>query len=275
MVALATGGFPPNATTQLLGTLVAITRCMENPLEHSHQHAAIAQRVQGKVGHSYLRDFVYGAIDGTVTTFAVVSGVAGAGLNPKIVIVLGLANLIGDGFSMAASNYLGTRTDEQLLEKARLMERRHIEQVPDGEREEVRQIFAAKGFKGKDLERAVEIITGDEERWVDTMLVDELGLTLNGPSALKAALATFFAFCFVGLLPLLAFIFGAWMNVETNSLYLVSTVVTACAFFAVGATKSIFVEQKWYRSGFETLLIGGSAALIAFIVGVLLKGLVS
>ena len=100
---------------------VAIKQGMDESLEHSHEPEAIAARVNGRTEHSYLRDFVYGAIDGTVTTFAVVSGVAGAGLNPGIVVVLGLANLIGDGFSMAASNYLGTRTEDQLRQKIRDM----------------------------------------------------------------------------------------------------------------------------------------------------------
>ncbi len=248
---------------------------MKPELEHSHDPDAIAQRVGGKTDHSYLRDFVYGAIDGTVTTFAVVSGVAGAGLDPQIVTILGMANLIGDGFSMAASNYLGTRTEEQLRDKARAMERRHIREARDGEREEIRQIFANKGFEGKDLERAVEIITSDEERWVDTMLVDELGMSLESPSPIRAAVTTFVAFCMVGLLPLLPFIFGYFTSAETTALYIWSTLITALAFFMVGAAKAVFVEQRWYWSGLETLSIGGIAALLAYLVGLMLGGLVA
>lgn len=247
---------------------------MDTNLEHSHSRDAISNRIQGKTKHSYLRDFVYGAIDGTVTTFAVVSGVAGAGLDSQIVIVLGLANLLGDGFSMAASNYLGTRTDEQLREKARAMELRHIRVTPDGEQEEVREIFRAKGFEGSDLERAVEIITSDERRWVDTMLVDELGLSLESPSPLKAAMTTFVAFCIIGLLPLLAFIYGYFVPVEPSALYLLSSIMTAVAFFLVGTAKSYFVDQPWYWSGLETLLVGGTAASLAYLVGLLLKGIV-
>lgn len=243
---------------------------MNIDLEHSHEKQAINDRIQGKTQHSYLSDFIYGAIDGTVTTFAVVSGVAGAGLNPQIIVILGVANLLGDGFSMAASNYLGTKTNEQLRDKARDMERRHIRIEPEGEREEVRQIFAAKGFHGEDLERAVQIITANENRWIDTMLVDELGMSLEGPSPLKAAATTFFAFCIVGFIPLIAFIGGFIVNADSNSMYLTSVVITAIAFFVVGATKALFVTQKWYRSGFETLAIGGSAALIAYLVGLAL-----
>lgn len=245
---------------------------MNSKLEHLHDPKSVSERVHGRTRHSYLRDFVYGAIDGTVTTFAVVSSVAGAGLNSNIVVILGLANLVGDGFSMAASNYLGTRTECQLRDKARAMERRHIRLAPEGEREEIRQIFAAKGFEGSDLDRAVEIITSDEKRWIDTMLVDELGMSLQSPSAFKAAATTFFAFCLVGLLPLLAFIFGFVLPGDSTTLYATSTLLTGVAFFFVGATKSFFVDQKWYCSGFETLLIGAVAAGLAYAIGVLLRG---
>ena len=248
---------------------------MNNNLEHSHDTADIVERINSKTNHSYLRDFVYGAIDGTVTTFAVVSGVAGAGLDSRIVIILGLANLIGDGFSMAASNYLGTRTDEQLREKARAMEKRHIKEAPEGEREEIRQIFANKGFEGEDLERAVEIITSNEKRWIDAMLVDELGLSLESPSPIKAAATTFVAFCVVGMLPLLAFIYGYFVPTDNNNLYLLSTIITGFAFFLVGATKSVFVEQRWTWAGLETLTVGGIAAGLAYLVGLMLKGILA
>jgi vacuolar iron transporter family protein len=244
---------------------------MADKLEHAHDVDSIKARISAKAKHNYLRDFVYGAIDGTVTTFAIVSTAAGAGLDANIVVIMGVANLLSDGFSMAASNYLGTKTDSELREKAREMERRHIKLAPEGEREEIRQVFAAKGFTGDDLDRAVEIITANEPLWVDTMLVDELGISLESPSPIKAAMTTFVAFCVVGFLPLAAFVWGFIVNTQSTSMFAISAFATAVAFFFIGAAKSLFVTQKWYRSGTETLLIGGAAALISFVVGIVLK----
>lgn len=244
---------------------------------HRRKHSpdAISRRLDRGPGHSYLRDFIYGAIDGAVTTFAVVAGVAGAGLSNAVVIILGLANLVGDGFSMAVSNFLGTRAEHQIREKARREEQQHIEVFPEGEKEEIRQIFARKGFEGEELEHVVEVITSDMKQWVDTMLQEELGLPLAAPNPMKAAVTTFLAFLIVGSIPLLVFFWNWFSAADLSRPFLWSSLATGIAFFVVGALKGRFVAQSKSKSGLETLLVGGAAASLAYLIGLLLKGLVA
>lgn len=235
-------------------------------LEHEHSVEAIAERISS-VKHNYIRDWIYGGIDGAVTTFAVVSGVAGAELSPVIVLILGFANLVADGFSMAASNFLGTRAEHEDYTRLKEIEYRHIRVHPEGEREEVRQIYRDKGFEGDELEKAVALITSDKDRWVQTMLTEEYGLPTEIRSAWKAAFATFMAFVVCGLIPLLPYLFGV-----KNSFY-VSSVLTGVTFFIIGSVKSRWSTASWLRSGLETFFVGALAAILAYAVGVLLKGI--
>lgn len=233
-------------------------------MEHEHTPDAIRARLAGAPRISYLRDWIYGGIDGSVTTFAVVTGVGGAHLSTRIILILGIANLLADGFSMAASNYLGTRTERQEADALRAREQRHIDADAAGEREEVRQIFATKGFAGADLERAVETVTSDHERWIDFMLAEEYGLARGTRSASAGALATFSAFIVCGLVPLLPFL------LRLPHAFALSMGMTGFAFFLIGSARSRWLLLSWWRAGLETLGIGTIAAAIAYGAGVII-----
>lgn len=234
-------------------------------LHHGHHPEQIKARLATGQSHSYLRDFVYGGIDGTITTFAVVSGVIGANLENRTILILGMANLIADGFSMAASNYLGTRTE---IEERALIEKFEYEQIkmnPHGEKEEVKQILAAKGFQGDLLEKSVSLFIEDKDRWVDFMLKEEYGLSSATRSAFKAGFTTFIAFSLFGLIPLIPYI-----GVIPPS-FLVSCILTGIAFFMIGSMKSRWTAEIHYISGLKTFAIGAIAAALAYYVGTLFQ----
>jgi len=232
---------------------------MQYALEHSHTQQAIRTRLARGPRSNYLRDWIYGGIDGAVTTFAIVAGVAGADLSAAVVLVLGFANLLADGLAMAASNYIGTKAERDDYDRVLGIERKHIALEPDGEREEIRQIFAAKGFSGDDLERIVAVITADRKLWAETMAVEEYGLSPTPRSAVLAALSTFAAFIMCGLVPLVTYLSAGGLAA--------CVAAAGATFFGVGAIKSRWSPLAWWRSGLETLLIGMSAAAVAFAVG--------
>ncbi len=247
-----------------------------NSLDHSHTKEAIKERIGSNIERSYIRDFIYGSIDGTVTTFAVVAGAAGAGFSEKVIFILGCANLIADGFSMAVGNYEGVKAEAQLVEKYRQMEAEHIEQVPEGEKEELRQIYMAKGFSGDELESIVEGISSNKEAWIEVMLTEEHGLSTAIGNPIKAALITYAAFCWLGLFPLLPFIFKAMgiISIPTNELFAVSIILTAITFFTIGVIKGKLVQVSKWLSGLSTLATGGAAATLSYFVGKFLANLV-
>lgn len=233
-------------------------------LEHGHSREQIRARLARGPRASYLRDLVFGGIDGAVTTFAIAAGAVGADLSTRIVLILGAANLLADGFSMAAANYSSTSTEVEEYAHLRAMEERHIAVEPDGEREEVRQILEAKGFDGDGLEHAVDIITADRDRWVDAMMADEHGLQPVARSPLRSALATFAAFVACGSVPLLPFVLGLPASTTT------STVATGVTFFAIGSLRARWSPQPWWRAGLGTAAIGLAAAGVAYLAGNLL-----
>lgn len=167
--------------------------------------------VRGLAEH-YLKDLVYGANDGIITTFAVVAGVAGAQLEARIVLILGFANLLADGFSMGASNFLSIRSDEAVRRAS--------------------------------------------------------GLAVQEPFPSRHSIATFVAFVVAGIVPLLSYAFG-----ETENRFPIAVLLTLVALFGVGAARALVTRLKWWRSGFEMLIVGSAAAVVAYGVGYFIEGL--
>lgn len=224
--------------------------------------------------YNWIADFVYGGIDGAITTFAVVAGVEGASLAVPIIVILGFANLFGDGFSMSVGKYLSDKANLEQYEKIRQIEFRHLKEKTEHEIGEVRDIMKTYGFKGKDLERAVVIITSNPDGWVDLMMRNEFNMTNENVNPMKGALITFFSFVIVGFIPLIGYTFRAFVDFTDEQMFYVTAVTTLFALFLVGTVKSKFSMRNWFFCGLETALVGGVAATIAYMVGYFIKQLV-
>ena len=168
---------------------------------------------------TYLKEFVYGGIDGSVTTFAVVAGATGAKMDTGVIIVLGFANLIADGFSMSVGNYLSEKSDLAAADKLITIQKR---------------------------------------------------LT-----PLRTAGATFISFFIMGLIPLLVYVFNYLNGTKTDHLFTYSCVLTGISFLFIGLLRSHVAHTNWLRSVFETLLLGGIAAVLAYYVGSILERMIS
>ena len=216
-----------------------------------------------------VENFVYGAIDGAVTTFAIVTGVVGASLSPSIIIILGFANLLADGFSMAIGNYLAVKTQNEFIQKERKREEWEIDNRIEEEKQEIREIYDKKGFKDELLDEIVRIITSRRKVWVDTMMREELGLIEGKHSPIVNAVNTFVGFNSLGIIPLLPFIvvYLSGSSISTSNALFYSVLATASSFFLIGSIRGKVVQKPMLISGLNTLLIGGIAAVVSYFVG--------
>lgn len=238
-------------------------------VKKSGQAAEQHNNSQGK----YIKSLIYGGLDGIITTFAVVAGVAGAALTPGIVLILGFANLIADGLSMAIGDYLSTKAENEYNESERQRELWEVENYPEGEKLELIELYIAKGYEEKDAKELVELISKNKTGWVDIMMVEELGILQDDESPLNNALVTLLSFVVFGFIPLLAYVLSGFIPAFGANTFMVATVLTGITLFVLGALKVRITDKNWLVSGCEMLLVGGLAAAAAYTIGALLSGL--
>lgn len=241
----------------------------------AHERMRIREDVyHKKTEGEYIGDFVYGALDGIVTTFAVVAGATGASLSPGVIMILGFANLLGDGVSMSLGNYLSTKSESEYKDAERAREEWEVENVSEGEKEELRQIYGEKGFREPLLEQVVDVLTSDKKKWVDTMMLEELNIVQEHKSPEKGALTTFASFVGVGIIPLLAFVLSFLSSSLSGVEFQISLIFTALAIFIAGSARSFVTGKKWFLAGAEMSIVGAMAAGAAYAVGLLLGKIV-
>jgi len=239
----------------------------------AHMPAGFAAEQHTTGRGKYIKSVIYGGLDGTITTFAAVAGVAGAALSPGVVLIMGLANLVADGLSMSIGDYLSSKSEAEYEAAERAREAWEVENYPEGEKKELVEIYEARGMSHDDAMSMVEIISKDRKSWVDTMMVEELGIIPNDESPVGNALATFLSFGIFGFLPIAAYVLALFIPSLEAVRFPLACGLTGATLFGLGAFKTSITGKSWFVSGLEMLLVGGIAAVAAYGMGLLLGGL--
>lgn len=219
------------------------------------------------IENSSVADIILGGQDGLVNVLGVILGVAAASADLRIIIAAGLAATFAESVSMGAVAFtsISARRDFYLSELAR--EKKEMEEMPEVEREEIREIYRKKGFSGKLLEQIVQKITSDEKVWLDTMMREELGLEpVEEGQTIRSSITVFVAAMAGSFIPLTPFFF-----LPVGQGIAISFIVSAITLFVVGVYKARVTVGRPFRSGLELMVIGMMAALIGYVIGLLFK----
>lgn len=221
-------------------------------------------------GADYVSDFVLGAIDGAVTTFAAISGVAGAGLPPGVALALGAANIAADGISIAVSNYQAAQSDRENIEQLRREQLRRLKEVPEEEKEEIRQYLIERGFRRELLEELLRLLTSEQQSWIDQQLRESYGFSGPLRAPLQAAWVSFIAFAVAGTVPLLPYLIIG----ERSLAFLWSALLVGLVFVGVGVIRGRVFGRGALKSVASTVSLGAAASAVAYVVGRLMGSFV-
>lgn len=237
---------------------------------HEVKREHLEQVERHRQGGDVIRDVVYGSLDGIVTTFAIVAGAAGAGFDGGVVIIFGFANLIADGISMGFGAFLGSKSEKDFVRAEKGMLRKRIKENPSRQRKMLEQAYHEKGFHDELLGRVVDVLTENEERWVQNAAHEVLDLPHEEDlTPTRDGIVTFISFIVAGFVPLLAYL----LPIDAENQFRMAIAFTVLALFLVGAGRTRVTAEGFIRSGLEMLIMGALAAGAAYTIGALLSGL--
>lgn len=217
-------------------------------------------------GGGGVRDMIFGANDGLVSTLAFVAGVVGAITNPSIVLLSGIAELFAGTISMAVGSYQSAKSELEVLEREGQRKKVKKGKTPEEEREELIKFYESEGFKRGEAEAIVDRVVKEKDLPLQATTIEQLGLApeeLGNPA--KAGVLCGVSFGLAALVPILPFA----LPIDIWDAMIASVIGTAASLFGVGAMKTIFSRRNWVRSGLEMMGIGASAAAITYLIGTL------
>ncbi|MER5422132.1 VIT1/CCC1 transporter family protein [Streptosporangium roseum] len=218
------------------------------------------------VNGGWLRPSVFGAMDGLVSNFALIAGVAGGMASTKVIVLAGVAGLAAGAFSMAGGEYVSVASQRELALAEIDVERRELERHPEAEQAELAQLYESRGVEPGVAAEVARQISQDPEKALEVHARAELGVSPDDlPSPRIAALSSFLSFSVGAILPLLPYLLGVTSLVS-------SAVISCLALFGAGALVSRVTARSWWYSGLRQLVVGAVAAALTFGLGNLLGG---
>lgn len=233
----------------------------------AHDKFKVATEPHTTGSGQYIKSIIFGGLDGIITTFSIVAGVAGADLSPEVVLVFGFANLLADGLSMGFGDYLSSKAELDYAKTERARELWEYDNFPEGEKEEMVEIYMKNGFSEEKARKAIDILSTNKDFFVDHMMVHELGIMppAEDESPAKDGLITFVSFLIFGFIPVLAYLVVP--RSDPSVAFAVACVLTGATLFILGVVKGKLSGNSMIRSGFMVLLNGAIAAAAAYLIG--------
>ena len=217
---------------------------------------------------NYIRDVVFGFGDGVNTSLGIVAGIGGATVGVDIVILAAIIGMFTGAKAMAVQNYLAVKSQIEILQSEIKREEYEIENTPEKEREEIVEIYKAKGFAGEELNMVVNKITSNKGVWLRTMLTEELGLNLEIlGSPIKGAIVMFISFLVGGILPILPYFIVKTGLINNFTALLIAISISLTSSFVIGAIKGRLAKKSWVKGGLEMSLLGTGIALLGYGIG--------
>lgn len=217
---------------------------------------------------NYIRDVVFGFGDGVNTSLGIVAGIGGATVGVDIVILAAIIGMFTGAKAMAVQNYLAVKSQIEILQSEIKREEYEIENTPEKEREEIVEIYKAKGFAGEELNMVVNKITSNKGVWLKTMLTEELGLNLEIlGSPIKGAIVMFISFLVGGILPILPYFIVKTGLINNFTALLIAISISLTSSFVIGAIKGRLAKKSWIKGGLEMSLLGTGIALLGYGIG--------
>ena len=236
---------------------------------HSSSYAEEAHQSHG----DYLKAIIFGGLDGILTSFALVSGATGGSLSPGSVLIMGFSNIFADALSMGVGEFLSSKAHNDWVLSERRREVWELENYPEGEVQEMIDIYVERGMEEPDARMVIEKMAKYKEFFVDVMMAEELQLQVpedtHRSDSMKEGCVMFTSFALFGLMPLLGYVIipSCFPSLDESALFISACVTTGVVLFVMGCVKSVFSTSNFMVSGMETLMLGGACASVAYWVG--------